>query len=299
MSDGVVAPVWHATASSVFGSVCNVYAGLPFDTVKVRAQTGGQGGHVGRLLLHQLRSEGFFSLYRGAVPALASTLAEGSVLFTANAALKRGWLALREQSSGEAVDDNQPFELWELAVIGGAAGFFSGTAICPFELVKVRLQTADSGFTGPVHCAVTTVRQEGARALFRGLPTLWARDIPFNTAFLGSYEAITYLMTGSTAQAAKDDLSLGQLLLAGGLAGVCGWTVMMPMDVVKSRMQASRRPLRMGDVLRDVYAENGVRGLYRGWTAAVCRAFPANAGLLAGYELGLRLLAKLTDDGVL
>ena len=34
----------------------------------------------------------------------------------------------------------------------------------------------------------------------------------------------------------------------------------------------------------------GVAALFTGWSAAVCRAFPANAGLFAGVELMSRLL---------
>ena len=34
----------------------------------------------------------------------------------------------------------------------------------------------------------------------------------------------------------------------------------------------------------------GVAARFTGWSAAVCRAFPANAGLFAGVELMSRLL---------
>ena len=34
----------------------------------------------------------------------------------------------------------------------------------------------------------------------------------------------------------------------------------------------------------------GMSALFTGWTAAVCRAFPANAGLFAGVEVMSRLL---------
>ena len=38
---------------------------------------------------------------------------------------------------------------------------------------------------------------------------------------------------------------------------------------------------------------NKLRALFTGWTAAVCRAFPANAGLFAGVELTSRLLQSV------
>ena len=37
----------------------------------------------------------------------------------------------------------------------------------------------------------------------------------------------------------RKSLSVGSTLVAGGLAGMCNWLVAIPMDVVKSRLQAA------------------------------------------------------------
>jgi len=36
----------------------------------------------------------------------------------------------------------------------------------------------------------------------------------------------------------RQKLSIGSTLFAGGMAGICNWLVAIPMDVVKSRLQA-------------------------------------------------------------
>jgi hypothetical protein len=46
-------------------------------------------------------------------------------------------------------------------------------------------------------------------------------------------------------------------------------------------------------VLRGVLAEGGRRALYRGWSAAVARAFPANAALFWGANTAEKALASL------
>ena len=52
----------------------------------------------------------------------------------------------------------------------------------------------------------------------------------------------------------------------------------------------------MLSVLRSVVAAEGVAALFTGWTAAVARAFPANAGLFLGVEVSSRWMARLLDN---
>lgn len=94
----------------------------------------------------------------------------------------------------------------------------------------------------------------------------------------------------------------------GGLAGATAWSAVFPFDTIKSVVQtgvlpgggggpsqlqqqvaAGRRvgpPPAFGEALRAVLRHGGgVRGgLYRGWSAAVLRAFPANAALFWGVH---------------
>jgi len=90
----------------------------------------------------------------------------------------------------------------------------------------------------------------------------------------------------------KDDLGLSRILFAGGLAGSFGWSVIMPFDVVKTRLQAGSASGTTMQVMRAVVRAEGWRALFSGWTAAVARAFPANAGLFAGVELASRLMGS-------
>lgn len=83
------------TLAGIGGSVCLVYAGLPFDTVKLRLQTQHQRAappaYRGPVdcLLKMAKTEGIRSLWKGATPAMASAMVENAVLFTANGYLTR------------------------------------------------------------------------------------------------------------------------------------------------------------------------------------------------------------------
>lgn len=73
------------------GAVCHVYWGHPFDTVKVRLQTQSTSAYRGTFhaLMTVPKQEGLTALYQGATPALWSAVAEYSVLFAANDAIRR------------------------------------------------------------------------------------------------------------------------------------------------------------------------------------------------------------------
>lgn len=54
------------TISGAFGSVCLVYAGLPFDTLKLRLQTHAHYRGLRHCLTDMVRTEGPLSLWKGA-----------------------------------------------------------------------------------------------------------------------------------------------------------------------------------------------------------------------------------------
>ena len=92
----------------------------------------------------------------------------------------------------------------------------------------------------------------------------------------------------------KKDLSQLHYLMGGGLAGACGWALVFPLDVIKSRMQVgSLKPQSLVSAATVLVEREGVRQLMRGWLPAVLRGFPANGALLLGVET----TAKLLDSG--
>ena len=68
--------------------------------------------------------------------------------------------------------------------------------------------------------------------------------------------------------------------VAGGGAGMISTTVLQPLDVIKTHMQAAEIPRNrhFGVVLRGILAEDGVKGLWRG-TGPACVRVGLGAGL--------------------
>jgi len=205
--------------------------------------------------------------------------------------------------------------------VGGLSGFCSSTAICPAEVLKVRLQ-ADRGLvdmdsairssSSKVHSSSSVAlpasgidlggsviavarnlwREEGARGFFRGLPALWSRDVPFYVVFFASYTWYTDLAVRWHGVSSKSELPSWQFALGGGFAGSVGWTTVFPMDVIKSRVQIGT--LKPGvPVLTagmQLLRTEGLRNLTRGWSAAAVRGFPANGAMLLTVETVRKLL---------
>lgn len=175
------------------------------------------------------------------------------------------------------------------------------------EVVKCRTQylrkDATHAAASPFRVFADIVRGEGVRGAFAGLSALLARDIPFNFIFFGAYRAYSFLLQRLSGRVSHEDLHELEIFLAGGLAGSTAWTFVFPFDSIKSRMQVAALREASGsasrgavDVLRGILAEGGLPLLFRGWSAAVLRAFPANAALFLGYEVAQRLFRTIDQS---
>lgn len=278
-------------AGTISGAAC-LFAGHPFDTVKVRMQTQGDATGAISTLTKTVSDEGILALYKGVTSPLVGMMFETAVLFVVYGQLK---IMLQK-------DPNVPLTLKQYSIAGGLSGIATSFVLTPVELVKCRLQiqrnrlgdvtaAAAMKYKGPWDCLVKTVKEQGIKGIFRGLGPTLAREVPGNMAFFGSYEAMKQILTPEGKS--TDELSIPRLVLAGGLGGVAYWSTFYPADVAKSRIQTTETPLSLFGCLRQIYAKEGVRGLYRGYIPTVIRAFPANAVMFSVYELLSRLLAKL------
>lgn len=279
--------------SGAFGAFCLTLAGLPFDRAKIRLQVSSPLGNTARnpvtVMSQIVAKEGFFSLWRGFTPALSSAVVENVVVFSVFGIIRR--------FVAPSARDEASLTLREHAMIGGVAGMFSATAICPFEVLKCRLQ--ESAFTSSsssvLLCATDIYKRQGVQGFFAGLAPLLARDIPFNTLFFGSYRAYTKFFEPSESKQVSGPVSF----FSGGLAGCTAWTVIFPFDTIKSKLQSGATgDSRLSQfaqsvaILKSILKQGGVSLLYRGCSAAILRAFPANASLFFGFSLMDKLFTK-------
>ena len=145
----------------------------------------------------------------------------------------------------------------------------------------------------------------------RGSFVTLARDIPAFSSYFMTYELLRERFKESDGS-----LGLGSTAVIGGLSGVVGWAVEIPLDALKSRHQGClrydtrKRPFMKGysnfffrkrplsATIREVWHEGGPRVLFRGSGVILLRAIPANSVTFIGYEWTMKALVLLSYETV-
>ncbi|XP_070557383.1 mitochondrial carnitine/acylcarnitine carrier protein-like [Ptychodera flava] len=118
--------------------------------------------------------------------------------------------------------------------------------------------------------------------------------VPSTGLFFMTYELLKRTLTPSGQS--TEDLSVGRILIAGGIAG-CSCGLFMPLDTLKSRFQTAphgKYPNGLRDVIMDLALSEGARGFCKGLTPYLIRAFPANAACFLGAEMTMKALNRFS-----
>lgn len=70
-----------------------------------------------------------------------------------------------------------------------------------------------------------------------------------------------------------------------GVAGQASWVVSYPFDIVKTQIQCvENRRVPMREVVRSIYATEGVLGFFKGLSPTLARSFFVNGIALPSFE---------------
>ncbi|XP_042987861.1 probable mitochondrial adenine nucleotide transporter BTL3 isoform X2 [Carya illinoinensis] len=155
---------------------------LPLDTIRTKmVAPGGEalGGVIGAFH-HMIRTEGFFSLYKGLVPSIISMAPSGAVFYGVYDILKSAYLHSPEggkriqnmSQQGQELSALDQLELGPMRTLlyGAIAGACAEAATYPFEVVRRRLQLqVRATKLGALATCVKIVEQGGIPALYAGL----------------------------------------------------------------------------------------------------------------------------------
>lgn len=263
--------------AGTMGGLCGVVVGHPFDTIKIRLQTGATTGGAWSVLSQIVRTESPAALYKGMLSPMIGEAANNCILFGVYGMLKP--FQERHNHSSASV-----------AISGALAGTAISVVVCPSELVKTQLQNNRDSFRfrseGFAGCVSRIVRDSGPLGLFHGYRITLAREIVFNACYFFIYEHCKRLLV-ARRQTAKETVQATSIdyLLAGGLAGTGAWALSYPIDVAKTCIQA-----RSDNFVLENWREYGFRFFYRGFWTTIFRSFPVNAVTFWAYEWTLGAL---------
>ncbi|KAJ4516510.1 carnitine transporter [Exophiala dermatitidis] len=195
---------------------------------------------------------------------------------------------------------------------GGVGGVCAVIVGHPFDLVKVRLQTADKGvYTGAIDVVKKTIAREGlARGLYAGVSAPLVGVTPmFAVSFWGYDMGKRLVDTFTTVPVVNNtpQYSIGQISAAGFFSAIPMTLITAPFERVKVLLQIQgqkqlapgEKPKYSGgiDVVRQLYQEGGIRSVFRGSAMTLARDGPGSAAYFAVYEYVKRSLSPKDKDG--
>lgn len=270
------------------------------------------------------RNEGMRSLWRGLSPTLVMAIPGNVIYFT-------GYDSLR-------YNDRSPIrkyipDAYVPLAAGSLARTAAATVVSPIEMFRTRMQ-ATTGNTGRGVFVETLiglrklVHAEGYISLWRGLTlTMW-RDVPFSGIYWWGYETVRNALTDMENPASSSSsrprsssrsnenhtTTFLKSFVSGATSGAIAALITTPFDVGKTRKQVFEHAsqttssgsakvsipeqLSMPRFLCRIWLDEGLTGLFRGWTARCLKVAPACAIMISSYEIGKKIAKGMNEKGL-
>lgn len=158
-----------------------------------------------------------------------------------------------------------------LVYLGASASaeFLADILLCPFEAIKVRMQTTIPPYAPNLRQGWSRITaKEGIAGLYKGITPLWGRQIPYTMCKFASFEETVKLIYSQLGQPKESYGKLAQTgvsFLAGYIAGIACAVVSHPADVMVSKLNADRQAGESaGKAMTRIYGNIGFSGLWNG-----------------------------------
>jgi len=201
------------------------------------------------------------ALFLGWVPTLLGYSAQGFAKFGFYEIFKDLY------SSIVGAETAYNYRTYVYLTASASAEVIADVALCPFEAIKVRMQTSlpSANFPlsiGPAYSKI--VEAEGVGGLFKGIYPLWGRQVPYTMVKFSCFEKTveafyTYVFTNPKSSYSKAT-NLSITFASGYIAGVLCAVVSQPADTLVSKLNQTPGA-SIGDIIAKV---GGIGGLYKG-----------------------------------
>lgn len=238
------------------------------------------------------RSEGIMSLWSGLPPTLLMAIPATVIYFTV-------YDRLRANLWSRWGTSHQP--LWIPVFCGAAARCIAASTISPLEMIRTKMQSKRLSYWEVAEAVKQLVKSEGFFSMWRGLGPTLLRDVPFSSIYWANYEFLKQKFDQRTP-------SLRFSLLAGAVSGSIAAITTLPFDVAKTHRQielgekelleVGRRTdsQRTSQLLKRIYQQNGLHGLFSGIVPRVIKVAPSCAIMISCYELGKQFFVKYNRE---
>lgn len=279
-------------ASAASGAVSGAFISAcvqPLDVLRTRLQANAALG-VNRgpieTLQQLLKEGGIRGMWRGTGPTVVR-LSLGVAVHMALLENMKAALLSKQVTTLTSV---------QAALVGGLSRAVSAFLLCPVTVVKTRMEyggpAAGTAYRNTAHALLTIARQEGPRALFKGLVPTIAANAPFSGIYYMCYSKLKVQL------AAEGRPPILVNLASGVLSAATATLITQPCDVVRTHMQlnlqgqvATGGATTTWAALTHVLKQQGARGLLIGAGPRMVKRTAQTALVWALYE---ELMPKMT-----
>ncbi len=268
-------------AIGAISGMSGVLLSHPIDTIKTNIQKNGG-------ILNKSEINGFFKLYRGILSPLLGVGFEKSIVFGTYTHMKSYWIQRTIRKEGyDFISNHYKIPTYQIAISGGIAGLTASIVVSPYERIKILLQSGQK----------VTKKCFQIRSLFSGLGMTFTREVPGFMIYFSTYENLKYYNFTSQNKA----IDPGHAFIYGGMSGALAWIFIYPQDRIKTMIQANlnsggKNQINISGLWKQI-SQNGITGLYRGFSFALARGILLHSGTFATMEyLSMLFYAHLIVD---
>ncbi|KAG9291157.1 hypothetical protein G9A89_013029 [Geosiphon pyriformis] len=237
---------------------------------------------------------GILNFFRGNGLNVAKIVPESSIKFYAYEQSK----AIIAYSMG--TEDIESIGISGRFLAGGIAGLMSQFIIYPLETLKTRLMSS-AGMGSPslkgsllLRTAKDMWNIQGTRTFYKGLTPAMIGVFPYAAIDMSIYESLkmAYRKWEEKRDTVKKSNQFSALLSlgCGTTSGSIGATIVYPLSLVRTRLQAQGTPghpqtyANALDVIKTTYSNEGIRGFYKGLAPTLIKVVPAAAITYLVYD---------------
>jgi len=252
----------------------------PLDIIKCRKQVDPKiYKSIGDGFRTVIRTEGYKGLSVGVLPTLIGYSAQGFGKFGFYEIFKDVY----KWTVGE--QNAKKYQTFGFLAASACAEVIADVLLCPFESVKVRMQTAQRGaFTDSFVEGFNRIKTtEGTQGFYKGLAPLWMRQIPYTMMKFAMFENTVRTIYSKVLTSPKESYSkatqLSVTFISGYWAGIFCAVVSHPADTIVSKLNNRQSKGNIGQAVGEIYREIGFSGLWRGLGARILMV-----GTLTGFQ---------------
>ncbi|XP_031557885.1 mitochondrial thiamine pyrophosphate carrier-like [Actinia tenebrosa] len=308
---------------SFAGAVTRVFA-QPLDVLKIRFQLQVEPTSTNHLLMSRkgekptgkytgvsqafklvYREEGILALWKGHVPAQILSIAYGYFQFTFFEAFTQIAYFISPRLLEQRHKPMTHF------ICGGISGCAASFAIQPLDVIRTRLvaQGEPKVYSSMIEAARMMYTLEGPTSFYKGLIPSLLQIFPYAGLQFGSYTLLKMIWDYTFDIRIHDPYMPADIiesLFCGAVSGMISKAVILPIDIVKKRIQiqgfAVHARAHFGKVpeyhnlrhcVRSIIKHEGVQGLYKGLVPSTIKAAVSLSITFSAYEQCLHFVRHL------